>query len=156
MNKFCFKKKSFLFAKQICIQFSSYSSKQMIFFLPGLGADERLFKYQNFNKNLKIVKQEIKYTLPSGKDFYDYSNTLYNEQIKPKLEENVPYHLCGVSLGTFISHYLSEISEIKPKSLILIGGKKNFNKNFHFNVFKVLNLLHLTINSSEWANYSIH
>ena len=98
-----------------------------IYCIPGLGADERLFK------NLRIAKATLKYihwvNPLENDDISSYANQLISQ-----IDQSQPFSLLGVSLGGILAIELS--SKINPEKVFVISSVKS-SKEFPF-YFKLM------------------
>ncbi|MBP6732402.1 MAG: alpha/beta hydrolase [Chitinophagales bacterium] len=87
-----------------------------IYFIPGLGADRRMYYHQ-----LKLFPQAIVLEhLPAVKG---ESLPAYAKRVAALIDSSSPFILVGTSLGGMISMEISRI--LKPEKLILISSVKN-------------------------------
>lgn len=101
-----------------------------LYCIPGLGADERLFR------NLKSEAYELKFihwVSPDAKDTLES----YAEKLISQINQKQPFSLLGVSLGGIIATILS--AKINPDRVFVISSLKS-SKELPFS-FKVLNVL---------------
>ena len=101
-----------------------------LYCIPGLGADERLFR------NLKPEAYQLKFihwVKPDAKDTLES----YAEKLIPQIDQTQPFSLLGVSLGGIIATILS--AKINPIHVFVISSLKS-SKEVPM-AFKVLNAL---------------
>ncbi len=90
-----------------------------IYFIPGLGADRRMYYHQ-----LKLFPQAIvleHLSAVKGESLPDYA-----KRVAALIDSSSPFILIGTSLGGMISMEISRI--LKPEKLILISSVKNRNE----------------------------
>ena len=92
-------------------------SQTNVYFLPGQGADERLFG--KITLDSQFSKRYIAYPIPKkGENMANFAQSLVNQ-----IDTTKPFVLIGTSLGGMLSVELAEI--IKPKQVIIISSAKN-------------------------------
>jgi len=101
-----------------------------LYCIPGLGADERLFR------NLKPEAYQLKFIHWVKPDAEDTLET-YAEKLIAQIDQTQPFSLLGVSLGGIIATILS--GKINPIHVFVISSLKS-SKEVPF-AFKVLNAL---------------
>lgn len=92
------------------------SKKPVLVLFPGLGADERLFKYLD-NCGLDTIK--IKYPAPSGNETVPE----YASRLMDQIPKDIPLIFTGVSLGGVLSQVLSELVP-NCRGMVLISTVK--------------------------------
>ena len=94
--------------------------KTTIYFIPGQGADKRLF--DSLTIDSRFTKKYIEFTLP------EKGTTLkqYAKSISTQIDTSQAYILVGVSLGGMICVELSEL--LKTDKVIIISSAKNRNE----------------------------
>lgn len=85
-----------------------------VYFLSGLGADKRVFKYLSFKKNIDPVF--IDWLIP----FKHESLKEYAKRISDKLDTSQPFILIGLSFGGILATEMLEF--IQPYKTILISS----------------------------------
>ncbi len=117
------------------IAFVSLAKAQTdVYFLPGQGADERLFSKINLDSNFKI--KHIAYSIPVKRmTMKEVAQSLVNQ-----IDTTNKFYLVGTSLGGMISVELADL--IRPEKVILISSAKTvmelpnryrFQQRFHLN-----------------------
>lgn len=105
-----------------------------IYLFPGLGADERLFKYLEFPEDVQI--HCLRYPVPHIKEtLFEFSQRISSQVLE------TPYAYIGCSIGGIFS---IEVAKQKaPQKLLLIGSIKNKKERpFYFALFRILRLHH--------------
>lgn len=95
----------------------SKKEKEIVYLIPGQGADERLFK----NLALDTATFEIhhiKYEVP----YKDEDMSAYAFRLSQQIDTSKAFTLIGVSLGGMIATEINDI--LKPKKVILISSAK--------------------------------
>ncbi len=90
-----------------------------LYFIPGLGADDRLFsrlKLEGYKK--KYIRWEIPKRNSSLKD--------YAKQLSAQIDTGKPFSLIGVSFGGMLAVEMSKF--LKPKKVILIASVKAYTE----------------------------
>ena|SRR5436190_1907836 len=85
-----------------------------IYFLSGLGADSRAFKYLTFPSNIKTVF--IEWLVPEKNDSFK----TYAERIAAVIDTSSPFALIGLSFGGMLATEVMEF--ITPQKTILISS----------------------------------
>ena len=95
----------------------SMEKKKNIYFIPGQGADERLFKNLKFDTTLFEI-YHVKWEIPNkGEDLKSYALRLSSQ-----IDSTKEFYLIGVSLGGMVATEINEI--LNPKKVILISSAK--------------------------------
>lgn len=91
------------------------SAKKMnVYFISGLGADQRVFKKLEIDKRFNV--EHIKWVEPKrGESLKNYCKKLLNQ-----IDTTQPFQLVGLSFGGMIATEMSEIC--KPEQIILISS----------------------------------
>lgn len=99
----------------------SFDHMKNIYFIPGQGADERLFKNLEFDAS-EFEVHYVKYEIPlKGEDMRSYALRLSKQ-----IDTTKPFYLVGVSLGGMIATEMNEI--ISPKKVVVISSAKCRNE----------------------------
>lgn len=85
-----------------------------IYFLSGLGADSRAFKFLNFPKNAKLIFIDWIDPLPN-EDLRSYA-----KRISKKIDTSKPFYLVGLSFGGILATEVLEF--VTPKKTIIISS----------------------------------
>lgn len=88
--------------------------KVKVYFLSGLGADSRTFKYLNLPSNLELIF--IEWLTPNK----DERIQEYAKRIAEKIDSSKPFILVGLSFGGMLATEVLEF--VKPKKTILISS----------------------------------
>jgi pimeloyl-ACP methyl ester carboxylesterase len=97
------------------------TEKEIIYFIPGQGSDERLFK----NLHLDTAKFEvhyIKYEIPCKGE----KMSAYASRLSQQIDTTKDFTLIGVSLGGMISTEMTRF--LHPKNVIIISSAKSRNE----------------------------
>jgi len=90
-----------------------------LYFIPGLGADERLFSKLNLDG---YKKKFIKWVVPrAGASLHDYA-----KQLSVQIDESKPFSLIGVSFGGMLAVEMSKF--LKPQKIFLIASAKTYRE----------------------------
>jgi pimeloyl-ACP methyl ester carboxylesterase len=103
-----------------------------IIFIPGLGSDERLFRYIDLNGSRK---QFIKWTTPAKNETLQS----YLQKIKEQITVDEPPIIIGVSLGGIIAMELREIIPVE-KTIIISSVKTRAEMPAILNLVRYTNL----------------
>lgn len=87
-----------------------------IYFVPGQGADDRLFDSLKLHKSFEI--RDIKYFTPSK----NMTMSEFARQLATQIDTTKPFILIGVSLGGMLSTEMSDF--LNPEEIILISSAK--------------------------------
>ena len=107
-----------------------------VYFIPGLGADYRIFNHVRLPEGFEPVFMHWKQPLP-GESLEDYS-----QRMGAEIDVEEPFVLIGLSMGGMIATEISK--QVKPKKLILlssVGTRKELPQ--YFNYVHKYNLHHL-------------
>jgi len=91
--------------------------KEIIYLIPGQGADERLFKNLQLDTALFKV-HHIKYKVP----FKEEQMSTYALRLAQQIDTTKAFTLIGVSLGGMIATEINEV--LNPKNVIVISSAK--------------------------------
>jgi pimeloyl-ACP methyl ester carboxylesterase len=132
-NSIYMKKNTLLLILSIALV-SLSNAQTNVYFLPGQGADERLFSKITLDSNFTI--KQIAYTIPEKRmTMKEVAQLLVNQIDTTKI-----FYLVGTSLGGMISVELADL--IHPEKVILISSAKTsmelprryrFQQRFHLN-----------------------
>lgn len=89
--------------------------KMNIYFLSGLGADERVFRNLRLNEDRFSVKH-IKWIRPLNKETLQS----YAKRLSAQVDTTQPFHLVGLSFGGIMATILSET--IHPEKVVIISS----------------------------------
>lgn len=107
-----------------------------LYFIPGLGADERLFSKLKFTG---YKKKFIKWVVPKGNE----SLPQYAKRLSSQIDSSKPFSLIGVSFGGMLAVEMSKF--LKPKKVFLIASAKTYTElpaSIHpFRYFPLYNFL---------------
>jgi pimeloyl-ACP methyl ester carboxylesterase len=101
-------------------------------FIPGLGADERMFNFINLNG---CTKQFIKWVKPEK----NASFNTYLLKIKEQIKIGEPIILIGVSLGGIVAMELRELIPVE-KTIIISSVKTKAEVPFFFKLIRLLRI----------------
>jgi pimeloyl-ACP methyl ester carboxylesterase len=127
------KKKIFLLLFSM-VFVSLVSAQTNVYFLPGQGADERLFSKITLDSNFTI--KHIAYTIPKKR----MTMKKVAQSLVSQIDTTKKFYLVGTSLGGMISVELADL--IHPEKVILISSAKmmmelprryRFQQRFHLN-----------------------
>lgn len=105
-----------------------------IYLFPGLGADERLFKYLEFPDDVQV--HCLHYPIPN----VDETLLEFSQRLSLQVLEK-PYAYIGCSIGGIFS--IETAKQKTPQKLLLIGSIKNKNERpFYLALFKFIRLHH--------------
>lgn len=91
--------------------------KKIIYLIPGVGADETIFKFLQFPK-----EYELRHIDWVAHKHYDEPIQEYVKRLLPQIDTKHDIYLCGLSFGGIVS---SEIAKLLPvKKVILISSIK--------------------------------
>ena len=103
-----------------------------VYLIPGLGADSRMFKYQdNLGENF----------IPMDWIPHERSDTMasYAKRFSEQIDTSEPFSILGVSMGGILAIELNKI--LKPEKVVLISSIKNkYERPWTSKVAKALNL----------------
>jgi len=116
-NSFILKYRLFICLLILGGSLMSQSVKEVIYFIPGQGSDERLFNNMELDTALFEVHY-VQYELPfRGEDM-----SAYALRLSQQIDTTKAFTLIGVSLGGMISTEINEI--LNPKNVIIISSAK--------------------------------
>ena len=123
----------------------------MVYFISGLGADERVFQFLDLSK---IEHQFIKWNEPLNSE----SLPSYCKKLTEQINQNQEIILIGVSFGGIIAQEISKI--ISVKKVIIISSVKSFNEYSwqlklasKIQIHKIAPLWFLTLSNKLTADY---
>ncbi len=90
------------------------NDKMNVYFISGLGADQRVFK--NLAIDPKFNVHHIEWIRPNKKE----SIKSYSSRLMDQIDTSQPYQLVGLSFGGMIATVISEIDD--PEQIILISS----------------------------------
>ena len=100
----------------ICFTFLKLSA-QTVYFLPGQGADERLFN--NIILDSQYVVKYIKYSIPEPDD----SMHTYARKMAQQIDTTEPFILIGTSFGGMLATEINDF--LSPEKVIIISSAKS-------------------------------
>lgn len=100
----------------VCFTFLKISA-QTVYFLPGQGADERLFN--NIVLDSQYVVKHIEYTIP------DVSDNMYTfaHKMAQQIDTTEPFILIGASFGGMLATEMNDF--LSPEKVIIISSAKS-------------------------------
>jgi len=102
------------------VEMTAQEKKPVVYFIPGQGADFRLFKNLKIDSIFKT--KHIEYFTPEkGMDMTDYAKAL-----SVQIDTTRTFYLVGVSLGGMLATEMGEF--LNPKKIIVISSAKNRNE----------------------------
>jgi|SaaInlStandDraft_4_1057021.scaffolds.fasta_scaffold40987_1 hypothetical protein len=107
----------FLFLNSMNSFSQAIQEKKILYFIPGQGADERLYKNLELDSSLYDVHY-IKWEIPSKDD--DMNS--YAIQLSKQIDTSKKFYLIGASLGGMIATEMN--SFLKPEKVIIMSSAK--------------------------------
>lgn len=95
----------------------SLAQKEVIYFFPGLGSDERVFSELELDSSCYEFRH-IKYHVPYEESMVDYARNLANQ-----IQDTGVYHFIGVSFGGMVAVEMTEL--LNPDETIIISSCRN-------------------------------
>lgn len=109
-----------LFAYLFLPASNANNMKPVIYFIPGTGSDQRLFKNLELDSSYEI--KHIVYEIPEkGASMAEYAKVLSKQ-----IDTTRPFVLIGVSLGGMLASEMGDF--LKPEKIIVIASAKNRNE----------------------------
>lgn len=105
-----------LFLVNYPIMSQSKNSKMIVYYIPGQGADHRLFN--NINLGEKYEVRFVKYEIPNRREKMDS----YAKRLAEQIDTSQPFILMGTSLGGMLATEMNDF--LTPQKTIIISSAK--------------------------------